>query len=300
MVINRKLGKEIAFGAPSRFEFKDRDALINRGSRLLFIVPWRNRSIVGPSHTPYRGDAKDFKPTEKDIQEFLDEVNKALEGANISRDEVSCFYGGLLPMSGYNEQSGDVTIEKHFKIYDHETENNLPGLLSLLSVKFTTARGVAQNAVDAVLSKLGKSRVKSKSDSTRLIGGDIDDITAFKKNEKQNLSAYWDDSCIEHLVNSYGTEFKKVIELGNETPELLQQVSSTSPLLKTELVYGIREEMAEKLADVVMRRTEMGTAEQPDSETLLNSAKIMAEEKGWDQARIEKEIKEVEEIYQPK
>jgi glycerol-3-phosphate dehydrogenase len=51
--------------------------------------------------------------------------------------------------------------------------------------------------------------------------------------------------------------------------------------------------MAQKLADCVFRRTDLGTAGHPGDEALAVCAALMAAELGWSAARIELELAEV-------
>jgi glycerol-3-phosphate dehydrogenase len=64
-----------------------------------------------------------------------------------------------------------------------------------------------------------------------------------------------------------------------------------------EVLYAIREGMAQKLPDVVLRRTDLGVAGKPTEETLRCAAAIMAKELGWDRNKKDQEIKDVEAIY---
>lgn len=294
LVVKRELTRDLAFGLPSRYEFKDADAIINRGSRLLFVVPWRGYSIIGTAHKPWPGSAEDFRVTEGMINEFLDEVNNALEGLEISRDDVTYFYGGLLPMSGHNPHSGDVTIEKHFRIIDHEMEDGLPGLLSLLSVKYTTARGVAEKAVDQVLAKLGRKIPKINSEHLPLWGGEIESFREFI-NEPVELP---EDIGI-HLKTNFGSGYREVINLTKLNPAYGQRLSQKHPYTEAEIRYTVREEMSEHLSDIIMRRTDIGTAGKPEPELLLRCADIMADEKGWKEEKKQEEIKAVEKLFQP-
>ena len=58
-------------------------------------------------------------------------------------------------------------------------------------------------------------------------------------------------------------------------------------------VHAVRSEMAETLADVVFRRTDLGTGGNPGDEALETCAVIMGTELGWDRARRELELAEV-------
>jgi glycerol-3-phosphate dehydrogenase len=55
--------------------------------------------------------------------------------------------------------------------------------------------------------------------------------------------------------------------------------------------------MAQKLADVVFRRTELGSAGNPGEIALKTCAAIMAKELDWDESRIQSEIKEVKAVF---
>ena len=55
--------------------------------------------------------------------------------------------------------------------------------------------------------------------------------------------------------------------------------------------------MACKLADVVLRRTDLGTGEYPGRDALMRCAAVMADELGWDAARVQREIEETNAKY---
>jgi glycerol-3-phosphate dehydrogenase len=75
----------------------------------------------------------------------------------------------------------------------------------------------------------------------------------------------------------------------------MNQVDQTIPDGETTSSEMLLErwEMAQKLSDVVLRRTELGAAGPPAVATLRRCAQVMAAELGWTQARIEREIDEV-------
>ena len=61
-------------------------------------------------------------------------------------------------------------------------------------------------------------------------------------------------------------------------------------MLKAEVVHAVREEMAEKIGDVVFRRTDFGTGGHPGEAALQECARMMASELGWDGNRVQEEI----------
>jgi glycerol-3-phosphate dehydrogenase len=71
-------------------------------------------------------------------------------------------------------------------------------------------------------------------------------------------------------------------------------------VIKAEVLHGIREEMAQKLGDVVMRRTQLGSTGHPGEPCLRACADIMSREMGWNEARTRDELDEVRGIFSPK
>jgi glycerol-3-phosphate dehydrogenase len=65
--------------------------------------------------------------------------------------------------------------------------------------------------------------------------------------------------------------------------------------MRAEVRYAIREEMAQRLSDVIFRRTELGTAGIPGDEVLRVCAAVMQGELGWSSARVAQECQLVHE-----
>ncbi|OPZ67070.1 MAG: glycerol-3-phosphate dehydrogenase [bacterium ADurb.Bin478] len=102
------------------------------------------------------------------------------------------------------------------------------------------------------------------------------------------------DATIQHLIQTYGTRYARVLK---GAPADTWTPLAGSAVIKAEILHGVREEMAQKLSDVVLRRTELGSAGHPGTEALTACAQIMADELGWDAERRQKELAEVEAAY---
>jgi glycerol-3-phosphate dehydrogenase len=68
-------------------------------------------------------------------------------------------------------------------------------------------------------------------------------------------------------------------------------------VLSAEIQYGIEAEMAQKLADIIFRRTELGTIGHPGRLRLRLCAEVMGARLGWDEATIQRELQEVEQQF---
>jgi len=289
-----------AAGVSSRFGFKDRDAVINKGSRLLFITPWHNNSIIGTTHVPYEGGPENFRVTDRDIRDFVIQINEAYPAINLKREDVSFFHGGLLPASGAVNGTGSVSLLKQHRILDHMKEDGIEGLVSVIGVKFTTARAVAQRAMDLACRKLDRGATpKSLTEITPVHGGDIDFLDQFVARETGKRPAGMNPEVVGGLIRNHGSAYTELLAYLARDPVCGEPVGHATPVIKAEVLHGIREEMAQKLADVVMRRTQLGSVGFPGETPLRACAAIMSREMGWSEARTIQELDEVRTIFTP-
>lgn len=136
--------------------------------RFLFLVPWAGRTIVGTSYEPAEG-------VPSDPLAFLDEAARAFPWAGIGKADVAVVHEGLVPGRG-----GASGLSTRPRLHDHEVEDGLPGLVSLQGVKYTTARLVAEQAVDLVVRRLSCEASPCRTAVTplpgaRLLAGPVGD-----------------------------------------------------------------------------------------------------------------------------
>ncbi len=142
----------------------------------------------------------------------------------------------------------------------------------------------------------GENSVKCITHKQRLIGCEIKDIKKFIDSIKKENSDF-KNTTVEYLGRNYGTEFDKVLTLARQDKKFAEIVNDDGEIL-AQVVYAVREEMAQSLADIVLRRTGIGTLGNPGKEVLEKVAAIAAQELNWDVSRISREIEEVERILQ--
>lgn len=296
LVINRKPAGNYAAGIPSKHTFRDQHAVVNRGSRLLFVAPWRRYMLLGTDHVPYSGAADDFKLTETDVRQLLDEYNEAYPAQKISPEEITYWYGGLLPMEPLSNGSKDVTLTKQYKIFDHEKIQQLQGLVSILGVKYTTARDVAAKAIDLVCKKL-RHRGKSTTAHRRVPGGEIERFAEYLDDEIAKRPWGLDREVIRHLIYNYGRNYPMILLSLEEHAATAKRVDPAQEVIEAEVIHAAKEEMAVTLLDVVRRRTVLGSAGCPSKRVLRRTATIMAKYTGWDTEQIAAEIARTQAYY---
>ena len=203
-------------------------------------------------------------------------------------------------MSGVNQQTNDVQLQKHFSIIDHAVEDGIEGLLSAVTVKFTTARGVSEILVNRAMEKLGRPRIKSASRNKPIWGGDVSDFASFVSLALEKMNGVAGHDVKTHLLNTYGSQYHEILDLASEDKSLLAPLAADTSVLGAEIVNGVRNEMAQKLCDVAMRRTELGTAGKPSHQAVSRAADLMAAELGWSEEQKKAEIADYFKIYEIK
>ena len=84
-----------------------------------------------------------------------------------------------------------------------------------------------------------------------------------------------------------------------DVDEVQNRLELTAPqVIRAQVYYAMREEMALKLSDVILRRTGLGSAGKPDEDIVQLCAEIMAAELDWGESRKNKEINGVSAVYE--
>jgi len=289
----RTIGKGWAFAVESRQ--MDGSAVLRRGGRNYFITPWRGMSLIGTTDTVYRGDPGAFCITRQDVEEFLAEINAAYPPAKLSLADVRFWMGGLRPV-GEASVNAEVAAASHrYQIQDHAAEG-VRNMISVVGVKYTICRHIAEKVVDMLLPRIGVSTQTSRTAYTPLYGGGFErfDALCTEASAKARLSL----EVIRHLAHNYGTALHQILDLAGVRPDLARTVHGSSEVLRAEVLHAVRREMAMTLSDVVMRRTDLGSKGHPGPEALRECCLLMAEELGWNQIRQEQEIEQAKQIFQ--
>ncbi len=289
-LVTRSILGDHAIGV--RRHFRDASGVLRSDQRLFFLVPWRDRTLIGTTYLPYDGAPDGFTVTDPEIERFLDEINASYPPARLSRADVRLVHGGLVPVAGSRETAGDVELATRYQIRDHAGEG-LEGMITVTGVKYTTARGVAEAVVDRLASKLGIEASRSRSAELPVWGGDIEHVDEYVAREARAPHEGTTAQTVQRLIANYGSRYRDVIaEVGGDV-RLLAPIAEGTDVTGAELTFAVRREMAAKLGDVVFRRTDLGSAGYPGEGALTAAVVLVAKELGWDEARVESELAEV-------
>jgi glycerol-3-phosphate dehydrogenase len=288
-LVRGRLTGDYALGLPS--QSKDRDAILSRGQRHLFLVPWRNYTLVGVWHKVHRGSPDRVELTAEEIQRFIEEINGIYAAARMDLRDVTAFNSGLILFGDDEQKAGEHSFAKRSQLIDHSETHGVDSLVTVIGVRYTTSRGVAEHVVDMIFRKLGKKPARTATSKTPIYGGRIECFDSFLRDVVANRPLGLHPETVNALVHNFGSEYPAVLKYAQKAPSLSAALG-TSHVIKAEVVHAVREEMAQKLSDVVFRRTDLGTAEFPGDAALAECAAIMAKELGWDNYRLRTELEE--------
>ena len=291
-LVTRALPPASAFPIESRQ--RDLTAVIKRGGRNYFVTPWRGLSILGTTDTVYEGSPDAFAITEPDIGEFLAEIN-ALYPAGLERKDVRFWIGGMRPLGDEDTHPEHAKASHRSQVRDHAREGGPSNLISAVGVKYTVCRHISETLVDLVVRRLGLAADRCRTRETPLAGGDTGAFEAFLDEARRVAPA----GTADHLARNYGTRLRDVLALASADSSLAQPLPGSTEVLRAEVVHAVREEMAVRLDDAVLRRTDLGTLGHPGRRALEECARLMGKELGWSPARQAEEIGAVERIFTP-
>lgn len=269
-------------------------ALVAPGSsgRMLTAVPWRGAVLAGTHQSETFVTAPELAPPASAVEAFVTDIRVAFPAVEPDLRAVRLVHHGLTPAVG---RDGRADLLPEPLITSHASRGR-PGLISLIGVKYTTARQAAERAVDAACRELGRSRGRCATAHTVLPHADLADVEGRLIETQRELHVDLDSDVAAHLAGWYATEAPAVLRHA-AAANAVDRLAPGQPILRGEVSYAVEQLGAMRLSDVVLRRTPLGSAGHPGRPALERAAAIMGGCLGWTAGRIEEEIGMVEDRY---
>lgn len=284
------IGVRSAWGA-------DRDPVCG-GHRFMFMVPWKNSTLLGTSYRIHQDSVSAAAVHEATLQSVVDEFNESCPGLGLSLDDVTSYHWGFVPLKSAHEGGRPDALAERSRLVDHTIEEGRAGMISLSTVKYTTARRLAQRGIDLVCAKLGiqvPSRNSRDDFSTDNLASEEVGIAARQMSDGGDLPS----ESRKRLMDVYGKAWTGVIGSSNGKPVLREPLAPDVPVLGCEVQHAVTDEMALALSDVVFRRTGLGSESCPPARALASMASIMGDLLGWTPQRRSEEVHAVMSSYAP-
>jgi glycerol-3-phosphate dehydrogenase len=233
------------------------DAIALPCSSTYFAIPWNGRTLIGTRHLRCPHDSTTANVTADEVQAFLADINSVLGKHRVTPSDVLGVFSGLLPERERNKGK-DVALLKTARVVDHGVNDGMPGLYSIVGIKWTTARAVAERAIKKACEWMC---VSAEPRADRPL-----------------------------KVEVRGIDAPAIIDLIEREPALGERVVPDIPIAKAQIVHAARSEMAVYLWDVVRRRVPLYLSDLLDARVLEMCAQLMARELGWNRAEIALQI----------
>jgi glycerol-3-phosphate dehydrogenase len=252
--------------------------------RVIFAIPWLGRLLVGTTDDEAQlGD--EMVVLKPEVEYLIRHLNRYLVKP-LSIDQLASGFAGVRPLV----RSKDAVNTKKL-IRDHEVElDETSGLVSVLGGKWTTHRAMAEDTIDAVQKYLG-APVGGCGTADHLLNG----AAGWSPEYWETLEARYhvSRSTAMHLSEKFGTNAVRVLDLVSQDPQLKSPIVEGQSPIQAEIVYGIRNEMAMSIEDILARRIGLqlyGWSAAVKAAPIVGDH--LARELGWSPAQKQKAVEE--------
>ena len=257
------------------------------------------RALIGTWHSDDFRRPGDVTVDEAEVAAFIEEANSAFPALKLTRGEVTLVHRGVVPASTLRPTAGKPARAELLvspKLFDHASDG-APGAMTVVGTKYTTARAVGARAAAKAARILGASTRQTDTATAMLPGAGIADHEALTIETARAVGLEVAPPIIRHITGIYGDRCAAIVRLMAERSDWRMPLVPGRPMIGAEVIHAIRAEMACTLADIVIRRTELGAMGHPGAEIVEACATIAAEEFGWDGDRRDREIAAVNGFY---
>ena len=248
--------------------------------RVVFVVPWHDKVIIGTTDTEVSGPEMEPKATEKEVEFLLEHVGRFL-ARKPNRDDVRSVFNGIRPLVKESGAKGTSALSR-----DHHLAVSASDLITIAGGKWTTYRKMAEDVVDTCEKTANLPHADCRTANLPLHGWTRD----FDKDDPLRV---------------YGTDVEQIFDMMDDDESLAELLHKRLPYRKAEIVWAVRGEMAQTLYGVLALRTRALLLDaEATIEIAPEVAKLMAAElglegdeaKNWIDSQLE-EFTEVASMY---
>ena len=305
---NRVLGRDTAFiggtkgshlvldHAELREAIGEREFFFeNEDGRIVLIYPFFDRVLVGTSDLPI--DNPDAAVcTEDEVDYFLSMIRRVFPGIVVDRDAIVFRFSGVRPLPNQTAATtGQISRDHSIETLPADGDRRFP-VFSLIGGKWTTFRAFAEQAADLALAALERDR-RVSTDNLPIGGG-------LGHPENRHARDAWASAMAAgagiptaraaELLERYGTYAELVgsyLASGRDRP-----LAGIAGYSVREIEFLALREKVVHLEDLLLRRTLLGMLGRLDRDLVRELAGVAANALGWDGARLQAELRRVEDV----
>jgi len=233
--------------------------------RVLFALPWGERTYVGTTDTDYDGAPGEEHATLADVDYLIEAANEHFPGNQISRSDVISTWSGLRPLIAPEADVGEVSESKVSR--EHQIVVGEDGLITIAGGKLTTYRKMAKETVDIAVQllkltdKLPPDLHSGQTFKFPLPGAvgwpEDDDHDKVAAEVSKTAEGTLSDEVCRHLVDNYGMRAFEIAKRCVKDPSQREPIIEGRREIMAQVDWGVEEELAASVADIMIRRTQI-------------------------------------------
>lgn len=196
--------------------------------RVLFIIPWHDRLLVGTTDVPVEDAAVEPRAQPNEIDFLLEHAGRYLQDVP-RREDVLSVYAGLRPLVRAGGGRATAALARDHLLREES------GLVSITGGKWTTYREMAGQTVD-LAARIAQLSVRPCGTADLPLHGAI-------------------SNPVPITLRAYGSDAGAVQALAQTRPEWAALLHPRLPYIGAEVEWAARHEMARSVQDVLARRT---------------------------------------------
>ena len=260
--------------------------------RMVFVIPWRDLSLVGTTDTDFTGDPDRVHATAEEVDYLLDEVRRAVPDPRVKASEVLYTYAGVRPLS-YEEGKRESEVSRAHRVVSEAGGR----FLSITGTKLTCFRSLAEALGDQITRALGRP-APARTGALALDGTDDEagrvEARAWLDVSADAAATGLGRETLETLVTTYGRVYPRVLELAGKVAGGTDRLCPSNPDLVAQLHHAVQGELVVSLQDFLLRRTGIGTSRCQGRDCAEAIAQRMARLCGWSGRRLAAELEAYE------
>jgi len=267
--------------------------------RVLFALPWGERTYVGTTDTDYDGAPGEEAANLEDVDYLIAASNHYFPTKQIGREDVISTWAGLRPLIAPEPEVGEMSESQVSR--EHQIVIGGDGLITIAGGKLTTYRKMAKECVDVAVNLLKLSGALPE---------DIHSGQTFKyplpgavgwpeDDDHERVAAELAEQCdcglseevALHLVDTYGMRGLELAKRCAAYPTLMESIVPGRVEIMAQVDFGVQEELAASVSDIMIRRTQIFFRDLDQGLGSVDKvANRMAELIGWSDEEKQKSI----------
>jgi glycerol-3-phosphate dehydrogenase len=220
--------------------------------RVLFMVPDEDMTLIGTTDLPTAESPETVSASTPEVDYLLRSASAVLACEPLRTRDVIAAWAAIRPLAAQPATGEPASLSREHSIQQRD------GTIAVTGGKLTTYRAVAAEVVDRVVKQLRMSLPTAPTDRVPLPGVDRQ---------------------------------ARVVQAISENPELSGRITPECTHRKAELVVAARDEVAQTLGDLLIRRTRVAFRLQDRGLSLAPAvAEVVGPVLGWDKTRRDVEV----------